>query len=156
MDMNNFKEHLDENKKVFEQNAYYGALCISDTLNFGFLNMRKSYNKLKKNTVYGARSISGKLDFGLSDLNKSHNKFVKNMRYGIRDMSKSYNKPEKMIRSVILGLNDDDCGIVIKNYGKTVYAVYNGTEFIYKAIGKKNPIIHKGSLADICNFILKG
>lgn len=26
--MNNFKEHLDENKKVFEQNAYYGALCI--------------------------------------------------------------------------------------------------------------------------------
>lgn len=127
MDTNNFKEHLHENKKVFEQNAYYGA-----------------------------RSISGKLDFGLSDLNKSHNKFVKNMRYGIRDISKSYNKPEKMIRSVILGLNDDDCGIIIKNYGKTVYAVYNGTEFIYKAIGKKNPIIHKGSLTGICDFILKG
>jgi len=127
MNKNNFKEYLHENKNVFEQNAYYGALGISGILNFGFVNMRKSYNKLKKNT-----------------------------RYGIMNATESHNKPEKMYRSVILGLNDDDCGIVIKNYDKTVYAVYNGNEFIYKAIGEKYPIIHKGSLTDICNFILKG
>lgn len=156
MDKNIFKEHLHENKKVFEQNAYYGAVSISDRLNFGFVNMRKSYNKLKKNTVYGAWGISGKLDFGLGELNKSHNKFVKNVRYGIRDMTKSYNKYKPMYRYVILGSNDDDCGIVIKNYDKTVYAVYNGNEFIYKEMSEKNPIIHNGSLTDICNFILKG
>lgn len=109
MNKNNFKEWLHENKNVFEQNAYYGALGISGTLGFGFVNMRKSYNK---------------------------------------------HKP--MYRYVILALNDDDCGIVIKNYDKTVYAVYNGNEFIYKEISEKNPIIHKGSLTAICNFILKG
>lgn len=152
MNKNNFKEYLHENKNVFEQNAYYGALGISGILNFGFVNMHKSYNKLKKNTRYG-----GEPNFGLGDLNKSCNKILKNTIYGIRDMTESYNKHKTMYRYVILGLNDDDdCGIVIKNYDKTVYAVYNGNEFIYKAIGEKNPVIHKGSLTAICNFILKG